>query len=530
MSKQESLPKTEKITKPEIMKVPDNLKWDGEAYLKFQAKRHDARFGDVSIFLNQRTKERVMVKEKSSTDRKQFTVDVHMAMQRMHLQNDNLHRMLAWGTMTKKELCSTHHYVKMFFEFPQSDIRNEVASRKKAGEALSDMELSDCTSNCLHGLDYLHNRKLAHGDIRPMLLSCDRVNGSKTPNQFKLLDRLGDPSQIEKNQINNLMNSKQLYMSPQLYKFINAKNKKTRVPYNRQKNDLFALGMSIISAGNGTSVKDCYKKGGEFDKKRLKQHLDRFREKHQTNYSLCNVVSNLVEYDENTRPDTNMLLGREPMVINQKPPMQMNIQKKKAQPVITQKAPPVEIETIETQVEVHQQRQVENYQERQVETYQERQVETYQERQVEVSKERPVQVYRGNQERQVESYQERPVQVYQERPVQTLKKSPSQIKTGENVSYGEPQILRTYVDESSRRSYRGEDKSVLMAPRSPRHKTQGFQQNEQMKKSTSVKPENFVNSVPLNDQAENSKIVKRTVFVMDNDGNVIDKLEKTNPV
>ena len=76
-----------------------------------------------------------------------------------------------------------------------------------------------------------------------------------SPNQFKLLDRLNDPSPIERAQINNLMNNKEIFMSPQLYKRINTKGRK-KPPYNRQKNDLFSLGMSIISAGNAKSVKN----------------------------------------------------------------------------------------------------------------------------------------------------------------------------------------------------------------------------------------------------------------------------------
>ena len=289
--------------------VPENLKWEGESQLKFFAKRHDKRFGDVSILQNKRTNQKVMCKEKASGDMKQFGRDVNTARQRMSMQNQYLHKMLGWSTQTKKELCSTHHYVKMFYEYPESDLRNETAQRKKNKTIMSENELSNATSNALNGLDYLHAKKLSHGDIRPQLISANRVNSGNEANKFELLDRLADPSPLAKCQINNMMNNKELFMSPQLWKHINTKGKK-KPPYNRQKNDLFALGMSVLSAGNQTSMKNCYKKGGKFDATALDNHLKNFGDKYGHNRSLTNVVRSLVTLDEAQRPDTTLMLQR----------------------------------------------------------------------------------------------------------------------------------------------------------------------------------------------------------------------------
>ena len=294
--------------------VPQNLKWEGEKNLKFFAKRHDKRFGDISIYQNKRTNQKVMCKEKASGDMKQFTKDVRTAQQRMSMQNQYLHKMLGWSTQTKKELCSTHHYVKMFYEYPPSDLRNETAQRKKNKSMMTENELSNATSNALNGLDYLHAKKLAHGDIRPQLISANRVNSGTEANKFELLDRLADPSPLVKCQINNMMNNKELFMSPQLWKHINTKGKK-KPPFNRQKNDLFALGMSVLSAGNQTSMKNCYKKGGKFDATALDAHLKNFGDKYRHNSSLTNVVKSLVTLEEGNRPDTALMLqkGHQPV-------------------------------------------------------------------------------------------------------------------------------------------------------------------------------------------------------------------------
>jgi len=472
-----------------VEEFPENKAWDGEGNFKFMGKYHDPRFGDVSILQNSRNKNKIMLKEKSSGDKKQFHRDISMARQRMMLQNDNLHRMLGWSTVTKKELCSTHHYVRMFFEFPTSDLRNEVAeSKKKRNELLSDTTLSVATSNALHGLDYLHVQNLAHGDIRPQLISAEKVGNVSSPNQFKLLDRLNDPSPIERAQINNLMNNKEIYMSPQLYKRINTKGKK-KPPYNRQKNDLFALGMSIISAGNAKSVKNCYMKGGNFNKVKLKEHLDTFKQRNANNYSLCNVVTNLVEYEEDVRPDTGMLLGRKQMTVVH-------------QEVIEPEPEPEVVEEI-----------------------------------VNAS---PPLVYKKVQEEpkstvlQGDNFFNNPPVTYVQNvaPIEPARKSqvievkegvPEIAKTGEKVTIGEPKILRTYVDESSRRSYRGQDRSTLIAPKSPRNQDY----NPEEKQAMMIKPENYMNSAPMEEVGTNGRLVRRTVIIKDENGDEIDRYEES---
>jgi serine/threonine protein kinase len=470
-----------------VEEFPENKAWDGEGNFKFMGKYHDPRFGDVSVLQNSRNKSKIMLKEKSSGDKKQFHRDISMARQRMMLQNDNLHRMLGWSTVTKKELCSTHHYVRMFFEFPMSDLRNEVAeSKKKKNELLSDTTLSVATSNALHGLDYLHVQNLAHGDIRPQLISAEKVGNVSSPNQFKLLDRLSDPSPIERAQINNLMNNKEIFMSPQLYKRINTKGKK-KPPYNRQKNDLFALGMSIISAGNAKSVKNCYKKGGDFNKVKLKEHLDTFKQRNANNYSLCNVVTNLVEYEEDVRPDTGMLLGRKQMTV-------------------------VHQQVIEPEPEIVE----------------------------EIVNASPPLVYKKVQEEpkrtviQGDNFFDNPPVTYVETvaPIQPARKSqvievkegvPEIAKTGEKVTIGEPKILRTYVDESSRRSYRGQDRSTLIAPKSPRNQDY----NPEEKQAMMIKPENYMNSAPMEEVGTNGRLVRRTVIIKDENGDEIDRYEES---
>ena len=330
-----------------------------------------------------------MLKEKSSGDKEQFAKDIRMAQERSKISHKNVHQLLGWGTSTQKGLCSTHHHVRMFFDYPDSDLRNEAAEHKKNEGHISDGELSWAVSNALSGLNYIHGNGLAHGDIRPELISAQRLGGSEDFNHSVLLDRLNDPTGVEKTQANNMINKKNLFMSPQLYKRINTKGK-VKPGFDRQKNDLFSLGLSIISVGNIQSTSDCYGKKGEFNPENLGNHLNAFKERYGNNRPLCRVVEKLVQIDENDRPDTNSAL-----VLGQG--LEESLQPVEHTEVLVNAAP-----------------------------------------------------YSRNVEAVVSS-----------RPGghEYVEADPNLhfVREGEHVEYGKPRIIRTYIDESTRRTIKGDE-------------------------------------------------------------------------
>ena len=281
-------------------KVPEKLLWEGEKDLELIKKTNDVRFGNISLYKSKRTSRNVFMKEKRSGDKDKLKQDIALATERLNMQHPSIQMMLGYSISTEKGLCSTNHFVKMFFDYPASDMRNELAERKKKKENLNGEVLSDVASNTLNGLDFLHSNGKAHGDIRPELLSAETIGHGKEINFSVMLDRLRNAGSIEKVQTDHMLNNDQLFMSPQLYKKINTKGK-NKPEYNRQKNDLFSFGMSLLSLGNVQSVNDCYEKKGEFNKEKLAKHLENFKQKYQNNPNLCHIVTDLVEVEENNR-------------------------------------------------------------------------------------------------------------------------------------------------------------------------------------------------------------------------------------
>jgi serine/threonine protein kinase len=156
------------------------------------------------------------------------------------------------------------------------------------------------------GLQNLHSKNLAHGDLRPQLIGYD-----KSLNQYQILDRFADPTPLERCQTNNIVNKKDLYLSPQLYQKLKGADK--RATYNNQKNDIYSFGLSLLHAGVQDSVQDIYLPNGSINRNRLDEHLQKFESKHnQRNPLLYQAVRQLLSEDEAQRPDVNQLLANLP--------------------------------------------------------------------------------------------------------------------------------------------------------------------------------------------------------------------------
>lgn len=306
----EQKPQTKTIQKPkksnELAAEEYNKQWEQEKNFKFVKRVNDPRFGEVTIVKNPSTNQVLMVKEKMVTSKAAATSDIKELKSRMALNHPNMMRMVNYTTSIKKGLCSTNYLSRAFYEFPRTDMSREVLDKKKDLAEFDDRQLTHMTYQSLYGLGNLHSREMAHGDIRPNLIGYDR-----NANQYQLLDRFADPTPIERCQTNNIVRNKDLYLSPQLYGKLKGKDKKAT--FNKQKNDMYALGMSVLNTGTQDSVKDCYYPNGTMNQKKLDSHLEEFDQKYkQNNPVLCHTVRRLLDQDENTRPGVNQMLQEIP--------------------------------------------------------------------------------------------------------------------------------------------------------------------------------------------------------------------------
>ena len=198
-----------------------NRKWDQESQLQFIRKASDPRFGEIHVFKRKGTNELIFSKEKMTSSKVAAGNDIKELKSRLALNRPNLQKLLGYSTSERKELCSTSYYTQGFYEFPKTDLAKESSLRVSNGQSFSEGELANVTSQALNGLRSLHSQRITHGDIRPQYIGIN-----KDTNEVSILDRLADPSPIEKTQGTHIVGGKNtLYMSPELYKKLQGKDK-----------------------------------------------------------------------------------------------------------------------------------------------------------------------------------------------------------------------------------------------------------------------------------------------------------------
>lgn len=272
-----------------------NKKWELEAQYNILRKSNDPRFGEITLLKSKTSNDLIFAKEKLGTNKQQASNDIRDLKSRIALNHSNLHKLMGYSTIIQKELCSTNYLTKAYYEFPKSDLQKEINDHRQSQAEFTHEELQNVAGQAIHGLNHLHKLEISHGDVRPL-----NIGYNKETREVQILDRLHDPSPLEKLQTNNIINKKDLYMSPEVYKKLQGKDKTLK--YNQYKNDLYGLGLSLLAAGNQESVQNVYKPNGDFDQQNLQYHINNFGNKYNSqNPLLVKLVQTLVQPDENQR-------------------------------------------------------------------------------------------------------------------------------------------------------------------------------------------------------------------------------------
>ena len=105
-----------------------------------------------------------------------------------------------------------------------------------------------------------------------------------------------------------------MYVAPEVFDNLNKiKSGKATDQIDMQKADAFALGMSILRAGNMDSLEDCYdKKEGKFNHAALKKHYQKFNGLYSDNLLLVEAVEKLVEPEPSHRWNAQYLRSEFP--------------------------------------------------------------------------------------------------------------------------------------------------------------------------------------------------------------------------
>ena len=276
-----------------------------EKSFKFFKKINDPRFGDISIIQNPQSREFLAVREKKINDRAEAGRQILAARQRISLKYPHLLELKDYSVTKQSELCSSFYIIKLFYEYPRSDLRKEMQERQRNGQPFSHVELTHLFYQQVGTQSYLQSHDQTHGDIQPL-----HIGWEKETMNSKLIDRFEEPGNALKTkqiQKNRLIAGHNLYQSPTMY--ANLKKGNLNFNFDPAKEDAFALGLVLLEAGNGQSVQNIYDSSkGTVDQVVLQKHVEEFNKKFgNDNALLSSSVASLVTFDEVSRPTARQI-------------------------------------------------------------------------------------------------------------------------------------------------------------------------------------------------------------------------------
>lgn len=276
-----------------------------EKDFKHKKRLKDPRFGDISIIQSKNNKELLAVVEKKINDRKEAGRQIVNCRNRLQNKHQNILNLRDYSVKKQSELCSSFYVLRMFYEYPRSDLKREINLREKNGETLDHKELTHIMYQQISANAYLQAKDQTHGDIQPLNISYDR-NKQWSKLIDKSMDKLS-PKRAMNLQKNKMLGGHALYQSPKIYS--NLKKKNLNFERNPAKDDVYSLGLTLLEAGNGRSVQNIYDKStGEVNEERLNEHLNEFNQRYKgQNTLLATTVNSMVNPDENQRPDFRSL-------------------------------------------------------------------------------------------------------------------------------------------------------------------------------------------------------------------------------
>lgn len=266
-------------------------------------KLNDPRFGEVQILQNPQGKEFIAAQELKFTDEKSVSAAVIAARKRLAVKHPNLVNLVDYSVLKQSELCSTFYILRLFYEYPKTDLRKEGTDREKRGDKFSAEELVGFFKQQTEVLDYLHSQDMFHGDIQPLLIGFNKDSG-----QTKLIDRpeLNTVDKLRTAQKNRFVSGLPLYVSPATYSSL-AKGQ-ANYPVDPIKEDSYGLGLSILELANQRSVQDVYDKTTKsINKDAFNSHIDEFHKSYASNPQLVESVIGLTNLDEQNRVQSSQI-------------------------------------------------------------------------------------------------------------------------------------------------------------------------------------------------------------------------------
>ena len=276
----------------------------------------DARFGPVSIIQIPNNSRKIMVKEKVFNSKQELTNEIVAVKRRLGMSNINLLNILDFSTGDRSDFCSTFYWIKLFFEFPDHDLDQELKRRARFNIAgLNGDELTHMLYQVSDAGAYLNANGMIHGDICPQTIEVEGAD------RYKLVEKFGDLARPDDVQAIKIATKSDIYAAPEVYAR-NAVGVKRIAPNPKNqmaasagaaKADVYSFGLTMLQAGVDHSLQGIYSPQGTINGNVLETAKQQFVSRFGKDFNLLvTTVMAMLEPNPEARPDFQSITRNTP--------------------------------------------------------------------------------------------------------------------------------------------------------------------------------------------------------------------------
>lgn len=198
-----------------------------------------------------------------------------------------------------KNMCATHYSLTVYMPYTEDSLKTQIKIQRVRKSPITLSDLCYLLYQSLKGLRQLHQLGETHESITPAWIVRAKIGYSLMNDPFK-----------HRNTLYNLSDKKQVYASPEQFK--EALTFK-RLQYDKNKADVFSLGLTLLSASTLRHVSSIYDfQTGDIRQSELQAMIDQMDIINKDNLLFTSSVKHMLNLDPAQRPDTIKLLSRMP--------------------------------------------------------------------------------------------------------------------------------------------------------------------------------------------------------------------------
>lgn len=256
------------------------------------SKGLDSRFGEVIVFGGNKNRDNIVQRTFSASNTKDAEKFINDTISRATLNHPHIARLLDYSVLNQKGLCSKSISISQFYQLPPGDLQDQIAKNRP----FDHVDLTHIMYQQLHAQAFLSQQNLHHGNIHPAAVTYDR--GSQISKLLMSSDTRMDSNALRvwKKQ---LYSHNAFYASQRVYEGIRSGDK--TLQFDPSVEDVYCLGLVLLEAGVGHSIKDIFSPKKGFNQELLNTYLQEFAQRHSDNTLLVSTVSAMLTQNEGQR-------------------------------------------------------------------------------------------------------------------------------------------------------------------------------------------------------------------------------------